>query len=140
MSHMSLAVKYSGVIFRSFLTIGIVIICLTRMNNFADHIHRNPQKVFLKRIVDTLQPIKHELEKIHCKELGVYLMSSDIGVLYGIQTALAPIRTVHSVEFPLVLVQYSDKQLLQQWLTDNHRQVLARIDENLALTFIPLKK
>ncbi|MBN4061213.1 hypothetical protein JYU15_02125 [bacterium AH-315-I18] len=107
---------------------------MTRLRQFTSFISDRHVTPMYKSLVDGLHQVKNDLDKMDCKVLGVHVSQPEKGTYYYIQMALAPIRTVDTIALPWVLVQFPDNQTLNQWLKENDRQVIIKLDKGFGLT------
>ena len=126
--------KHFTIILRLSLGILVIALCMTRLRQFTSFIGDRHVTPMYKSLVDCVQQLKIDLDQMDCKVLGVHVSRPDAGTFYYIQMALAPIRTVNTTQLPLVLVQFPDHQGLDQWLKENDRQVIIKLDKGFGLT------
>ena len=126
--------KHFTVILRLSLGLLVIGLSMARLRRFTTFIGDRQMTPMYKSLVDYLQLLKPELDKMGCKALGVYVSKPEAGTFYFIQLALAPLRTVNSTALPLVLVQFADDLTRDQWLKENDRQIIIKLNGGLSLT------
>lgn len=127
--------KHFQQIIRMLLGLGVIVLCLLQLKTFANDIGVQPPVIKYKKLVECLQHYRPELQNNKIKELGIVVLQETDGAHFYMQMALAPIRTVHSSDLPVVLVLSTDKKQLADWITAHNRKVILNMAKGLVLTY-----
>jgi hypothetical protein len=111
----------------------VLVLCVMHLVTFASVIGKKPPIERYKEFVAFLRENRAAIRALGGDEIGVFVTYPTDGAHFYMQTALAPIRTTHSSDMPVVLVLASDDASLDKWVQAQHRTILSKLGNGLAL-------